>query len=65
MHVPSFEQEVEQLVVEQIRKFKKTERMSDSDIVEYHLRHYRILFLYRERERMATTKDDPDNILLA
>ena len=65
MHVPSLEQEVEQLVAEQIRIFKETEHMSDSDIVEYHLRHYRILLLYRERERMATAKDDPDNILLA
>jgi hypothetical protein len=65
MHAPSPEQEVEQLVLEQIRIFKQTEHMSDSDIVEYHLRHYRILFLYRERKRMATAKDHPDNILLA
>jgi len=53
MPATSREQEVEQLVLEQIRMFARPEKMNDMEILEYHLRHYRIFELYREMDLMA------------
>jgi len=50
MPATSRKQEVEQLVVEQIRVFTQPEKMNDMEMFEYHLRHHRILELYREMD---------------
>jgi len=43
--------ELEQLVSQQIQAFKDGETMDDHDIFEYHLRHFRIMAIYREMNR--------------
>jgi hypothetical protein len=35
--------EVEELVDDQIRTFKQAANLEDWDLLEYHLRHYRIM----------------------
>lgn len=50
---PSLRQEVEYLVLEQIRAFKRPADMNDQDIFEYHLRHYLIMTLYQKLDRSA------------
>jgi hypothetical protein len=50
MTAPSPEEEVVQLVLEQIEMFKRHKKMDDRDVLECHLRHYRIMALYWEIE---------------
>ena len=51
MHFPNPRLELERLVLEQIHRFKQPEKMSNADIFEHHLRHYRIFALYRQLDR--------------
>jgi hypothetical protein len=44
---------MEELVSQQIQAFKNCATMDDRDLFEYHLRHYRIMALYREMDRIA------------
>lgn len=53
------EREIDDLVLEQIRTFKQPERMSDPEILEYHLRHCQIRALYRELDRVAHVDNPP------
>ena len=53
MPAPSLQQEVEELVLEQIRAFKQSRNMDEGDIFEFHLRHYQIMALYREMDRVT------------
>jgi hypothetical protein len=57
MPAPSLEQELEQLVLEQVRTFKLSANMNDSEMLEYHLRHYRIMMLYHEMDRIEKSKN--------
>jgi hypothetical protein len=50
---PSQKSEVEELVSHQIQLFKNVATMDDRDIFEYHLRHFRIMALYWEMDRIA------------
>lgn len=43
--------ELNVLVLEQIRTLKRVGAMKDSDLFEYHLRHYQIMALYHELDR--------------
>jgi len=52
---PSHKREVEELVSQQIQGFKNGATMDDPDLVEYHLRHFRIMALYLEIDRLART----------
>jgi hypothetical protein len=61
MPVPNRWLELERLVLEQIHRFKQPEQMSDADIFEHHLRHYRIFALYRELDRTKAVL--PEDIL--
>jgi hypothetical protein len=45
---PTLRQEVEELVLEQIRAFKRPADMNDYDLFECHLRHYVIMTLYHK-----------------
>jgi hypothetical protein len=56
MPAPSLEQELEQLVLEQVRTFKLSAKMNDSEMLEYHLRYYRIMMLYHEMDRIEKSK---------
>src|SRR5262249_21492859 len=47
--------ELEELVSQQIHVLKNVAPMDDRDIFEYHLRHFRIMALYREIDRIART----------
>jgi len=47
------EQELEELVQQQIQAFKESKVMSDRDILEFHLRHYRIRTLLEEMDRQV------------
>lgn len=47
--------EMEELLSQQIQTFKSGAKMNDREIFEYHLRHFRIMALYREIDRMART----------
>jgi len=47
--------EAEELISQQIQAFKNAATMEDGDILEYHLRHFRIMVLYREMDRIART----------
>ena len=42
----SLKRELEELVLEQIHTLKQQATMNDRDILEYHLRHYRIMVIY-------------------
>ena len=52
---PSHKHELEELVSQQIQAFQHVATMDDRDIFEYHLRHFRIMALYRENDRIART----------
>jgi len=56
MPAPSPEQEIEQLVQEQIRVFTHPKKLDDRDILEFHLRHYRIRQLRQEVHRIARSE---------
>jgi hypothetical protein len=63
----SLQRELEELVLEQIYALKQTSAMSDRDILEFHLRHYQIVMLYRRLDRNATvgrsrTADFPEDV---
>lgn len=45
--------EVNDLVLEQIFAFKQAANLDDRQLLEYHLRHLRILTLYRELDRVG------------
>ena len=47
------QRELEELVLEQIYALKKTSAMNERDILEFHLRHYQIVMLYRRLDRNA------------
>src|SRR5215469_16875368 len=49
----SLKSEVEELVLEQIHVFKQSAAMDDGDLLEYHLRHYQIMSLYGQLDRLA------------
>jgi hypothetical protein len=51
MPTPSLAQQIDELVLEQIRTFKESVTMDDEGILEYHLRHYQIMTLYKEMDR--------------
>lgn len=56
---PSPMREVEQLIAEQIRLFKQSVSLDDRDLLEYHLRHYFIMTLYREMDRDKAISLEP------
>jgi hypothetical protein len=45
--------EVNDLVLEQIFTFKQPADFDDRQLLEYHLRHLRIMTLYRELDRVG------------
>jgi len=51
MPTPSLAQQIEELVLEQVRTFKESVTMDYEGILEYHLRHYQIMTLYKEMDR--------------
>ena len=42
--------EVNDLILEQILVFKQPTRITDPELLEYYLRHLRIMALYREQD---------------
>jgi hypothetical protein len=56
---PSLTLKVETLVREQIRALTKPGVMDKRDILEYHLRHYQIMQLYREIDEAKRWFDAP------
>lgn len=56
---PSPMREVEQLIADQVRLFKQSVRLEGRDLLEYHLRHYRIMTLYREMDRDKAMSIEP------
>jgi hypothetical protein len=64
MPPPSPRQELEQLVLDQIQTFSQSAKMTDAAILEYHLRYYRIVTLYRETDRIARTEAEAKEALL-
>ena len=50
--IPGFnlDQEIDRLVLEQIKMFKYSPKMNDAQILEYHLRHCEIMRLYMEKD---------------
>jgi hypothetical protein len=54
----SLKREVEELVLEQIHALKQQATMNDRDILEYHLRHYRIMVIYWHLDRVSRM-DEP------
>ena len=64
MPLPGPRQELEELVLEQIWMFNQPAKMSDAEILEYHLRHHRILALYGEVDRIARTEAEAKATLL-
>ena len=48
---PIHKREVNDLVLEQILVFKQPSRITDPQLLEYYLRHLRIMTLYREQDR--------------
>jgi len=55
---PSLKREVEELIADQVRLFKQPVSLDDRDLLEYHLRHYFIMTLYRELDRGKATAID-------
>ena len=55
---PSLKRELEELVLEQIHTLKQQAKMTDRDILEYHLRHYRIMVIYWQLDRLSRL-DEP------
>jgi len=53
MNASSLQQDLEQLVREQVRTFKHSPSMDDADVFEFHLRHYQIMALCREKDRQT------------
>ncbi|HWX92073.1 MAG TPA: hypothetical protein VNY29_05525 [Terriglobales bacterium] len=47
------EHEVNDLVLEQIFAFKEPTGLKDNRLLEYHLRHLRIMNLYHELDRLG------------
>ena len=60
---PSLKREVNDLVLEQIHAFKQPADITDSQLLEYHLRHLQIMTLYRQLDRVAKTGDGPSALL--
>ena len=56
MSVPSLSQQIDELVLEQIRTFKETASLNDDEIFEYHLRHYQIMLLYAEMDQAKSSR---------
>ena|ERR1035438_774125 len=56
---PSLNHEVSDLVLEQIHLFKQPFDLSDSELLEYHLRHLQIMTLYRELDEVARKMRQP------
>ena len=56
---PGLTSKVETLVLEQIRALTKPGVMDKRDLLEYHLRHYQIMQLYREIDRAKRRFDAP------
>ena len=54
-------EQIEDLIVEQIRIFKQPAKMCEADLFEFHLRHYEINVLYREiaQSRSAIPETEP------
>ncbi len=50
---PGLKREVNDLVLEQIRAFKRSSTITDSELLEYHLRHLQIMILYRRLDQVA------------
>ena len=50
------QQELEELVQQQIQAFKARKLLSERDILEFHLRHYRIRTLFEEMDRQLRQK---------
>ena len=48
----SIKREVNDLVLEQIYAFKEPTDIDDQQLLEYHLRHLRIMTLYRELDAL-------------
>jgi hypothetical protein len=42
MPSPSLAQQIDELVIKQIRTFKESATMDDEEILEYHLPHYHV-----------------------
>jgi hypothetical protein len=53
MTSPSLRREVNDLVLEQVYAFKEPTDIDDRHLLEYHLRHLRIMTLYRELDRIG------------
>lgn len=54
----SLKRELEELVLEQIHALKQQATMNDRGILEYHLRHYRIMVIYWHLDRVSRM-DEP------
>lgn len=53
----SLKRELEELVLEQIHTMKQQATMTERDIFEYHLRHYRIMVIYWQLDRLSRVDD--------
>jgi hypothetical protein len=51
---PALQHELNALVREQIQLFKQPAILSDTEILEYHLRYLQIMVLYRELDRIRS-----------
>jgi|HubBroStandDraft_2_1064218.scaffolds.fasta_scaffold614946_2 hypothetical protein len=56
---PSLKREVEELIADQVRLFKQPVSLDERDLLEYHLRHYFIMTLYRELDRGKAVESRP------
>jgi hypothetical protein len=53
---PTHLREVNDLILEQILVFKQPTRITDPQLLEYYLRHLRLMALYREQDRARTSQ---------
>lgn len=56
---PRLRQELDQLVLQQVQAFKQSTIMNDQDILELHLRFYRIRMLLREMDQQSQCPESP------
>jgi hypothetical protein len=51
---PSLQHEIDDLILEQVHAFKEPNSLSVVQIFEYHLRHRRLIELFRELDSFKT-----------
>jgi hypothetical protein len=54
MEIPGLKQEVNELVLDQIRLLEQSSKLNKMELFEYRLRHCRIMELYVEMDRIAS-----------